>query len=173
MGGQPLQHGKRLAGLALRNPDLRACKPRGVGGEIRDEIRVRTVGAVGGLVAWSAGLDVCHAGWPGRLERLTRQAVAFAPVSLVALLALWAGAGQPDRSATSGNWAAPSNLAVDHRIDSPRRQERAVCCLGVSAFLAQLVLMRELLCVFAGNELVLGIVLGNWMLLTGLGAWLG
>ena len=32
LGGQPLQHGKRLAGLALRNPDLRACKPRGVGG---------------------------------------------------------------------------------------------------------------------------------------------
>jgi spermidine synthase len=49
----------------------------------------------------------------------------------------------------------------------------AVCCLGLSAFLTQLVLMRELLCVFSGNELVFGIVLGNWMLLTGIGATLG
>ena len=49
----------------------------------------------------------------------------------------------------------------------------AVCCLGVSAFLTQVTLMRELLSVFSGNELVFGIVLGNWMLLTGLGSALG
>jgi len=49
----------------------------------------------------------------------------------------------------------------------------AVCCLGVSAFLTQLSLMREFVCVFSGNELVFGIVLGNWMLLTGLGSALG
>lgn len=46
-------------------------------------------------------------------------------------------------------------------------------CLGVSAFVTQLVLMRELLAVFAGNELTFGVVLGHWMLLTGLGAALG
>jgi spermidine synthase len=33
--------------------------------------------------------------------------------------------------------------------------------------------MRELLCVFSGNELVFGIVLGNWLLLTGIGSSLG
>ncbi len=49
----------------------------------------------------------------------------------------------------------------------------AVCCLGVSAFFTQLSLMREFVCVFSGNELVFGIVLGNWMLLTGLGSALG
>ena len=49
----------------------------------------------------------------------------------------------------------------------------AVCCLGLSAFLTQLVLMRELLSAFSGNELVFGIVLGNWMLLTGIGSTLG
>ncbi len=49
----------------------------------------------------------------------------------------------------------------------------AVCGLGVSAFMTQLTLMRELMCVFSGNELVLGIVLGNWLLLTGLGSALG
>ncbi len=54
-----------------------------------------------------------------------------------------------------------------------RLLDASVLCLGVSAFITQIVLMRELLSVFAGNELVFGIVLGNWMLLTGLGAALG
>lgn len=49
----------------------------------------------------------------------------------------------------------------------------AVAGLGVSAVMTQLALMREMLSVFAGNEMVLGILLGNWLLLTGLGAWLG
>jgi len=49
----------------------------------------------------------------------------------------------------------------------------AVCSFGVSAFMTQLILMRELLGVFSGNELVFGIVLGNWMLLTGIGSALG
>ena len=39
--------------------------------------------------------------------------------------------------------------------------------------LTQLTLMRELLSAFCGNELVVGIVLGAWMLLTGVGATLG
>ncbi|MFN8133733.1 MAG: hypothetical protein U0Z17_00325 [Bacteroidales bacterium] len=34
----------------------------------------------------------------------------------------------------------------------------------------QLILLREFLSVFNGNELVIGIVLANWMVLTGLGA---
>jgi spermidine synthase len=45
--------------------------------------------------------------------------------------------------------------------------------LGFSSIITQLVLMRELLSVYHGNELVLGIVLGNWLLGSGLGAWLG
>ncbi len=49
----------------------------------------------------------------------------------------------------------------------------AVFILGLSAMVTQLVLMRELMCVFSGNEMVLGIVLGNWLLLTGLGAAIG
>jgi spermidine synthase len=49
----------------------------------------------------------------------------------------------------------------------------SICGLGVSAFATQLVLMRELLGLFSGNELSFGIVLGNWMLLTGLGSTLG
>ena len=54
-----------------------------------------------------------------------------------------------------------------------RRVGLAVGALGVMAVMAQLALMREMLCVFSGNELALGIILGNWLLLTGLGSWLG
>ncbi len=49
----------------------------------------------------------------------------------------------------------------------------AVCGFGVSAFMTQITLMRELLSAFSGNELIFGIVLGNWMLLTGMGSALG
>lgn len=49
----------------------------------------------------------------------------------------------------------------------------AVGGLGVSAVMTQLALMRELLGAFSGNELVFGISLGSWLLLTGAGTWLG
>ena len=49
----------------------------------------------------------------------------------------------------------------------------AVGALGVSSVMTQLALMRELLGAFSGNELVLGVVLGNWLLLMGIGTWLG
>jgi len=39
--------------------------------------------------------------------------------------------------------------------------------------MTQLALMRELLGSFSGNELVLGISMGSWLMLTGLGTWLG
>jgi len=75
---------------------------------------------------------------------------------------------------------ATEHLAGTTVLDTPHSAGRkrpvlflAVCALGVSAFLTQITLMRELLSVFAGNELVLGIVLGNWLLLTGIGSYLG
>jgi spermidine synthase len=49
----------------------------------------------------------------------------------------------------------------------------SVCALGVSSIVTQLTLMREFLSVLAGNEMIFGIILGNWLLLAGLGAWLG
>lgn len=45
--------------------------------------------------------------------------------------------------------------------------------LGSTSIIAQVILMREFLTVFSGNELVIGLVLANWMVLTGLGAYLG
>jgi spermidine synthase len=54
-----------------------------------------------------------------------------------------------------------------------RRLTLAIGALGFTSIIAQTILLREFLSVFAGNELVLGIVLANWMVLTGLGAFLG
>lgn len=45
--------------------------------------------------------------------------------------------------------------------------------LGFVALVTQIILLREFLTFFNGNELVIGIILANWMLLSGLGAYLG
>ncbi|HEX7583577.1 MAG TPA: hypothetical protein VF373_02715, partial [Prolixibacteraceae bacterium] len=49
----------------------------------------------------------------------------------------------------------------------------AAFLLGSTTIIAQLILLREFLTVFNGNELVIGLVLANWMILTGIGAYLG
>ena len=49
----------------------------------------------------------------------------------------------------------------------------AITSLGVSSIVTQLFLMREFLNVFYGNELVFGVILGNWLLLTGIGSYAG
>jgi spermidine synthase len=49
----------------------------------------------------------------------------------------------------------------------------AVGALGVSCVMTQLALMRELLGAFSGNEMVLGVTLGLWLLLMGIGTGLG
>ena len=45
--------------------------------------------------------------------------------------------------------------------------------LGSTSIIAQVILLREFMAVFNGNELVIGLMLANWMILTGLGAYLG
>lgn len=57
--------------------------------------------------------------------------------------------------------------------DRPRWVLGAVGGLGFVAVITQLTLLRELLGAFSGNELVLGLALGSWLLLTGVGASLG
>lgn len=49
----------------------------------------------------------------------------------------------------------------------------AVATQGISHVTTQLVLLREMLTVYSGNELVIGMLLGCWLLLTGLGAGAG
>lgn len=54
------------------------------------------------------------------------------------------------------------DLSVSHRI--------SLTVLGFSAMVTQVILVRETLALFSGNELVIGLALGIWMLLTALGA---
>jgi len=49
----------------------------------------------------------------------------------------------------------------------------SITALGISSIITQLILMREFVSIFYGNELVFGIILANWLLLTGIGAYLG
>ncbi|MFH1397055.1 MAG: fused MFS/spermidine synthase [Candidatus Omnitrophota bacterium] len=44
--------------------------------------------------------------------------------------------------------------------------------VGLSGIIAQVFILRELLVSFYGNELILGIILGNWLLAEGLGVFL-
>jgi spermidine synthase len=67
------------------------------------------------------------------------------------------------------------------KTDAPRAVEGSerrlvllsVGALGASAVMTQLALLRELLCAFNGNELVVGGILAGWLFLTGLGTRLG
>ena len=66
---------------------------------------------------------------------------------------------------------APSPGLAPDRRDSATLL--ALFALGFSCVMTQLALMRELLAAFSGNEMVLGVVLGLWLLLMGTGAWVG
>ena len=45
-----------------------------------------------------------------------------------------------------------------------------VISLGLTAMITQIILLREFISAFYGNELIIGIILANWLILTGLGA---
>ncbi len=49
----------------------------------------------------------------------------------------------------------------------------AIGAFGFGAIITQTIFLRECLSLFYGNELVIGIVLANWMILTGIGAYGG
>jgi spermidine synthase len=49
----------------------------------------------------------------------------------------------------------------------------SITSLGISAAVFQLMVIREFLNIFAGLELVIGIILANWLLLNGIGSYLG
>ena len=49
----------------------------------------------------------------------------------------------------------------------------ALLALGTSSVSTQLIVIREMMSTFSGNELVIGLVLGEWLLLSGVGSALG
>jgi spermidine synthase len=61
-------------------------------------------------------------------------------------------------------------------MDSAQRPASAVrtalVLIGLSAVIGQIVLMRELIVVFNGNEMALGITLASWLSWTATGSWL-
>jgi spermidine synthase len=61
---------------------------------------------------------------------------------------------------------------MDNNLDA-RFLQLSAFLLGSTSIIAQVILLREFLTVFSGNELVFGLVLANWMILTGLGAYVG
>lgn len=48
-----------------------------------------------------------------------------------------------------------------------------IMALGFTSMSAQLILLRDFLRLFQGNELVIGLLLASWMFITALGAWSG
>jgi len=48
----------------------------------------------------------------------------------------------------------------------------SIFIVGLTTVITQIILLRHFLSVFSGNELVIGIILANWMLLTAVGAYL-
>lgn len=63
-------------------------------------------------------------------------------------------------------------LPMSKDLDA-RFLEISAFLLGSTSIIAQIILLREFLTIFNGNELVIGLVLANWMVLTGIGAYLG
>ncbi|RMF07017.1 hypothetical protein D6764_00815 [Candidatus Woesearchaeota archaeon] len=49
----------------------------------------------------------------------------------------------------------------------------AALAVGTASIITQILLIREFLNIFQGNELVIGIILGNWLLITAFGSHLG
>jgi spermidine synthase len=48
-----------------------------------------------------------------------------------------------------------------------------IIALGISSVITQIIFIREFLNVFYGNELIFGIIIASWMLLTAMGAFIG
>ena len=69
---------------------------------------------------------------------------------------------------------APINLVPAHKPVKPAIAARGALALtGFSAVVGQIVLMRELIVVFNGNEMSMGIMLATWLLWTAAGSGLG
>jgi spermidine synthase len=64
--------------------------------------------------------------------------------------------------------------SVFEEINSAERAVLVVAgMLGMTTIVTQTILLREFLTVFSGNELIIGVVLANWMILTGAGSVFG
>ena len=82
-------------------------------------------------------------------------------------------AGKPSEKEKTGNNIAESiNTEPAFTINNLPYRFTAIL-LGFTTIVTQLVLLREFLMVFGGNELIIGIILAIWMIITATGAYLG
>ena len=72
-----------------------------------------------------------------------------------------------------GGWGDFHMNTERHPIRIEKPLALSIIALGITAIITQIILLREFLSVFYGNELVIGIILANWMTLTGCGSFLG
>jgi spermidine synthase len=69
--------------------------------------------------------------------------------------------------------ASKDNKSPDFQKINPEKFRFLLILLGMVAIINQVVFIREFISVLAGNELILGVVMAVWMLLTGWGALTG
>jgi spermidine synthase len=63
------------------------------------------------------------------------------------------------------------SVTASGATQAPRAIKGAVALIGFSAVIGQIVLMRELIAVFGGNEISLGIMLATWLFWTAIGSY--
>jgi len=63
------------------------------------------------------------------------------------------------------------NGAQIERLMEIKSLKASLLIMGLSGIVAQIILLRELLVSFLGNELTLGIILANWLILEGIGSF--
>jgi len=68
---------------------------------------------------------------------------------------------------------SPSSWPAGEEVAKGQKRTRPICAftlMGLGALLAQIIMLRELMVVFSGNELTTGIMLAAWLLWTALGS---
>ena len=63
------------------------------------------------------------------------------------------------------------SVTASGATQAPRAIKGAVALIGFNAVVGQIVLMRELIVVFSGNEISLGIMLASWLFWTAIGSY--
>ncbi len=68
-------------------------------------------------------------------------------------------------------YLSPLASLTSHILFMRRRFVFALLMLGFSGIVAQVLLLREILVIFYGNELTIGIILGNWLVTEAIGSF--
>jgi len=73
----------------------------------------------------------------------------------------------------NGDEVKEKKKRTDREVTRPGKLKQLILLLGFVATIVQVLLLREITTVFQGNEIMMGWTIGAWMLLTGIGSFLG